>query len=72
MILKVQPETISDNWKPFENNEKRFFFMLKAFFVLKIFTFSSWLFGLVRKVLDMKAKAKVAAIDMEYFTRSKL
>ena len=33
-----------------------FYFMLKALFVLKIFTFLSWLSGYVEKPLDKKAK----------------
>ena len=30
-------------WKPFQNDEERFFFQLKAFFVIGIFRFLSWL-----------------------------
>ena len=33
-----------------------FYFMLKAFFVLEIFTFLSWFFGYVEKRLDKKVK----------------
>ena len=36
-------------WKPFENDEKYFFFILQAFFALKIYKFLSWLFGYVEK-----------------------
>ena len=32
-------------WNPFKNDQKCFLFHLKAFFVLKIFKFLSWLFG---------------------------
>ena len=35
--------------------ENTFYFMLKALFVLEIFTFLSWLFGYVEKWLDKKA-----------------
>ena len=36
--------------------ENAFYFMLKAIFVLKIFTFLSWRFGYVEKRLAKKAK----------------
>ena len=36
--------------------KNNFYFMLKALFVLKIFTFLSWLSGYVEKPLDKKAK----------------
>ena len=38
------------DWKPFKNYENVFYFILKALFVLKIFTFLSWLFGHVGNV----------------------
>ena len=37
------------HWKAFKNDEKCFYFILKALLVLKIFKFSSWLFGHVEK-----------------------
>ena len=43
---------IFGNWKPFEMIENAFYFTSKAFFVLKIFKFLSWLFGHVSKRLD--------------------
>ena len=33
-----------------------FYFMLKALFILEIFTFLPWFFGYVEKRLDKKAK----------------
>ena len=33
------------HWKPFKNDEKCFYFILEALFVLKIFKFLSWPFG---------------------------
>ena len=36
--------------------KNNFYFMLKALFVLEIFTFLSWLLGYVEKPLDKKAK----------------
>ena len=47
-------ETIFDNWKSFKNDEKTFYFTLKALFVLKITKFMFWLFGHVVKRLDYK------------------
>ena len=41
-------------WKPFKNDEKCFFFVLKAHFVLKIFKFLSWHFGHVEKTAWLK------------------
>ena len=38
--------------KPFTNDEKCFYFILKALFFLKIFTFFSWFFG--QKWMDWK------------------
>ena len=36
-------------WKPFQNDKKCFYFILKVLFVFKIFKFLSWLFGHVAK-----------------------
>ena len=41
-----------------------FYFMLKAHFVLKIFTFSSWVFGHVEKRLDKKAMVAFKVYDV--------
>ena len=38
------------DWKPFKNDEKCFFFILKTLFVPKIFMFLPWLFGHVGKM----------------------
>ena len=40
---------------PLKVIKNAFYFMLKALFVLEIFTFLSWLFGYVEKRLDKKA-----------------
>ena len=45
-------ETIFGNWKSFKNDEKCFYFTLKALFIIKIFEFLSWHFGHVEKRLD--------------------
>ena len=37
------------DWKPFKNDKKWFYFILKTLFILKIFTFLSRLFGYVGK-----------------------
>ena len=36
-------------WKPFKNDKKSFYFILKALFFLKIFKVLYWLFGHVEK-----------------------
>ena len=41
---------------PFKIKKNVFYFMLKALFVLEIFTFLSWLFGYVEKRPDKKAQ----------------
>ena len=40
--------------KPFKNYEKCFYFILKAFFVLKIFQFLSWRFGHVEQTARLE------------------
>ena len=40
------------------------YFMLKAFFVLEIFPFFSWLFGYVGKRIDKKAKHNFKIYDV--------
>ena len=47
------PETNSANRKLFKN-EKSFYFILKAQFILKTFTFLPCFFGYVEKQLDKK------------------
>ena len=44
--------------------KKTFGFMLKAHFVLEIFTFLSQLFGIVKKRLDKKAMVKLKIYDV--------
>ena len=39
-------------WKPFKNDEKCFFFTLKALFLLNIFIFLTWRFRNVEKGFD--------------------
>ena len=57
-------EAISDNWKPFKNFEKCFLFHVKGFFVCKVFTFLSWLFGHIWKCLDKKSKSDFKVCDV--------
>ena len=45
-----------------------FYFMLKALFVLEIFTFLSWLFGYVEKRLDKKAMVNFKIYDVTDWT----
>ena len=54
IAIKVnsRSETFFNHWKPFKNNEKTFYFILKAFFVLEIFKFLSWLFDHWERWLD--------------------
>ena len=44
--------------------ENTFYFMLKTYFILKIFTFLSWLFGHVGKRLDKKPKVNFKIYDV--------
>ena len=44
--------------------ENVFCFMLRAFVVLEIFTFLSWLFGFVEKWLDQKSMVNFQIYDM--------
>ena len=59
----LESKTISDNWKPFKNDEKSFFIMLKALFFLDIFTFLSWLFGYVENWLEQLDKISLKIFD---------
>ena len=45
-----------------------FYFMLKTFFFLEIFTFLSWLFGYVEKRLYKKAKVNFKIYDVKDWT----
>ena len=47
ICLKVNPPVweISDNRNPFKNDESVFYFILKARYILEMFTCLSWLFG---------------------------
>ena len=45
-----------------------FYFMLKAFFVLGIFTFLSWSFGYVEKRVDKKAMVDFKIYDVTDWT----
>ena len=49
---------------PLKMMKNAFYFMLKALFVLKIFTFLAWLFGHVGKRLDKKAKVNFKIYDV--------
>ena len=48
-----------------ENDKKCFYFMLKALFVLEVFTFLSWLFGYAEKRLDKKAMVNLKIFDVK-------
>ena len=45
-----------------------FYFILKAFFFLEIFSFLSWLFGYEEKRLDKKAKFDLYNYDVTAWT----
>ena len=45
-----------------------FYFILKTFFVLEIFTFLSWLFGYVEKWFDKKVIANFKIFDVTDWT----
>ena len=45
-----------------------FYFILKAFFVLEIFTYLLWLFVYVEKRLDKKAKLNFKIFDITKWT----
>ena len=47
---------------------KNAYFILKALFILQIFTFLSWLFGYVEKRLDKKAKVNFEVHDVTAWT----
>ena len=58
-ILSIYNVSILRKFLTTENSlkiKKNLFFMLKALFVLEIFTFLSLLFGYIEKRLDKKAK----------------
>ena len=47
-----------------------FYFMLKALFVVEIFTFLSWLFGYLEKRLDKKAMFNFKIYDVKNWATS--
>ena len=49
---------------PLKIMKNAFYFMLKALFVLEVFTFLSWLFGYVEKRLDEKAMINFKIYDI--------
>ena len=51
----LQKKIIFFHQKPVKIGEKYFYFILKAFLVLKIFKFLSWLFGYVEKTAWLKS-----------------
>ena len=58
-------------WMPFKNNEKFFFyFMSKALFVFKLFTFLFSSFGYMEERLDKKAKVNSKICDITDWTRN--
>ena len=61
-------ETISDNWKPFKNDEKRFFiwcYKLFSFWDIYIFVLT---FDYVEKRLDKKVKVNSKIYDVTDWT----
>ena len=57
-------EMISGNWKLFKMMKNPLYFVWKAFFVLKIFKFLSWLLGQVEKRFDLKDKVNSKIYDV--------
>ena len=53
---------------PLKTMKNAFYFMLKALFVLKIFTFLPLLFGYVEKQLDKKARVNFKIYDVTDWT----
>ena len=49
---------------PLKTMKNAFYFTLKVFFAVKIFTFLTWLFGYVEKRFDQKDKANVKVFDV--------
>ena len=47
-----------------------FYFMLKALFVIEIFTFLSWLFGYLEKRLDKKGMFNFKIYDVKNWATS--
>ena len=56
-----------------KKDENAFYFLLKALFVLEIFAFLCWLFGLVKKRLDKKAMINFKIYDnFKYLKKKRL
>ena len=55
---------------PLKMMKNTFYFMLKSFFVLKIFRFLSWHFGHVRRRLDEKDKVNFKIYDVTTWLRN--
>ena len=47
-----------------------FYFMLKGFFICKVFTFLSWLFGHIGKRLDKEGKVNFKVYDIDWETNN--
>ena len=64
LIYSLRPtrksKTISENWKPFKNDEKCFLFHVKSSFLSWDIYFLSWLFSYVGKRLDKKFSSFLA------------
>ena len=61
---------IDCNESPLKIMKNTFCLILKAFFVLEIFTFLSWLFGFVGKALDKKAMVHFKIHDVKDWTNN--
>ena len=50
MLLKADSHLPKNDESPLKKMKTAFYFILKAYFVLNIFEFKSWLFGHVEKI----------------------
>ena len=67
-ICSIKSECIDAT--PFSTVTLGDIFMLKALFVLKIFSFLSWVFGYAENQLDEKAKFNFKICDVTDWTRN--
>ena len=64
-FLKVYSRVWDNFWQiSYKMIKKGFYFVLKALFVLEIFTFLSWLFGYAEKWLDRKDMVNCKIFDV--------
>ena len=73
--LKTHSRVWDSFWQieiPLKKMRKFFNFMIKAVFVLKMFTFFSWLFGYVEKRLDRNVKVNSRVHDVTKWTTNNM